>query len=443
MKEQLDKLRRDIDELESRIGQQQQQLRAMRDYLGHLSGQAGNDVRPAAPVPETPRRGSGLENFVGLRLIQVAGIIVLVAGLAIGVKYAIDRELISEVARIVLAYLAGGVLFVLSQRLRAGFVTLSAILFSGAMASAYFTTYAAFGYYQLFPAPLAFGIMVLITVFTTYQAIRYEKQQIAILGMIGAYGIPLFISTHKEQVELLFSYMLLINSGILYLAFRRRWQAMTMLALCCSWLMVLLATILTEFSFFHGVNFLFLAGFYLLFLLAGLAEKINGEKMLSYRGHVLLLLNNIALLLAMLVDTNGERSAALIVGLTGLFLAGQAVLARIIAGGERILSHSLFMQATSLIVVFVWLQWTGMTVTLTWVGMAGLLFAAGFFLQLAWPRRAALLLMAATLLKLVVLDSARFNAAEKVICYVLIGSFLLILSFLYQKYGSRFFDGGQ
>jgi uncharacterized membrane protein len=439
MNQQLDNLRRDIERLEEQIGQQQRQLQQMRASLDELTPQPGAPapipVLSAAPVKE------GLENFVGLKLIQVAGIIVLVAGLAIGVKYAIDKEMISETARIVLAYLAGGILFFLSHRLRRSYTTLSAILFSGSMASGYFTTYAAFGYYQLLTAPVAFGIMVLITAFTTYQAIRYEKQQIAILGMIGAYGIPFFISTHNEQIELLFTYMLLINSGILYLAFRRLWRVMTMLALCCSWIMVLLATLATDFSFFQQGHFLFLAGFYVLFLLAGLAGKITGEKKLSRHSQSVLLINNIALLLAMLVDTN-EKNAALIIGSMTLFLTGQAVLARYLAG-ERMLSHVLYMQAIVLAVLFVWLQWNGMTVTLAWVAMAGGLFTAGFFLQLAWPRRAALLLMAATLLKLVALDSLRFSAAEKVICYLLVGTFLLVLSFLYQQYGGRFFGGSQ
>jgi len=443
MNEQLDNLHSEIDRLEGQIVQQQRQLQALRATLDSLAQQGGAALAPK-PAPRqvaiTPAR-EGLENFVGLKLIQVAGIVVLVAGLAIGVKYAIDREMISEAARIGLAYLAGVILFFLSHRLRRSYTTLSAILFSGAMASAYFTTYAAFGYYQLLSAPVAFIIMVIITALTTYQAIRYEKQQIAILGMIGAYGIPFFISTHNERITLLFTYMLVINSGILYLAFRRRWRVMTMLALCCSWIMVLLATLATDFSFFQHGYFLFIAGFYLLFLLAGLAERIGGEKIFSWHSQAVLLINNAALLLALLVDTT-EGGAAGIVGAMALLLTVQALLARTLTN-ELLLSHVLYMQAIVLAVIFVWLQWSGMTVTLTWVAIAATLFTAGFFLQLAWPRRAALLLMAATLLKLVVLDSLHFNAAEKVICYLLIGSFLLVLSFLYQKYGSRFFGGGE
>ena len=45
---------------------------------------------------------SNLEEFVGRNLISLIGIIILVLGVGIGAKYAIDRDLISPLARIVL-----------------------------------------------------------------------------------------------------------------------------------------------------------------------------------------------------------------------------------------------------------------------------------------------------------------------------------------------------
>jgi uncharacterized membrane protein len=133
-----------------------------------------------------PESSLNLENFIGLKLLHLTGIVVLVVGISIGVKYAVDKELISPVTRIMLAYIAGIILYLLSLRLKRKFVLFSAILFSGAMASLYFTTYAAFVYYHLFSFGVAFAGMVVMTVFTVYAAIKYNKQEIAILGMIGA-----------------------------------------------------------------------------------------------------------------------------------------------------------------------------------------------------------------------------------------------------------------
>lgn len=54
-------------------------------------------------------------------------------------------------------------------------------------------------------------------------------------------------------------------------------------------------------------------------------------------------------------------------------------------------------------------------------------------------------LFAVTLLKLILLDSLSFTAVQKIIAYVLMGTLLLIISFLYQKYKNIIFgeDQGQ
>ena len=58
-----------------------------------------------------------LEAFIGENLISKIGIIVLVLGVAIGVKYVIDHNLISPLVRISLGYSVGFVLLVLTHRL--------------------------------------------------------------------------------------------------------------------------------------------------------------------------------------------------------------------------------------------------------------------------------------------------------------------------------------
>src|SRR5438094_647345 len=76
-----------------------------------------------------PESSLSLENFIGLKLLHLTGIVVLVVGISIGVKYAVDKELISPITRIILAYIAGIILYLLSVRLKGKFVLFSAILF--------------------------------------------------------------------------------------------------------------------------------------------------------------------------------------------------------------------------------------------------------------------------------------------------------------------------
>src|SRR5215470_13592683 len=176
--EKIQELQKQIDELSSQMRNSVQKLFDLQKELRRLQNNESRRDSPALP----PAGNFKLENFIGLRVIHLVGIVVLVIGLSIGVKYAIDQQLISEVTRIILAYIAGIILYVLSWKLRKNYLLFSAILFSGAMASLYFTTYAAFVYYGFFSLAATFLLMVGLTVYTAFEAIRYNRQEIAVLG---------------------------------------------------------------------------------------------------------------------------------------------------------------------------------------------------------------------------------------------------------------------
>src|SRR5207248_5161072 len=190
--QKINELQRKIDELSTQMKDYEQRVFALQHELNSLR------AKNSEPMPPIVQRGTSqnfkFENVIGLRIIHLVGIVVLVIGLSIGVKYAIDRQLISEAARITCAYAAGSVLYLLSWRLKKKYQLFSAILFSGSMASLYFTTYAAFVYYGFYPFAVTFLLMAGLTIYTAFEAIRYNRQEIAVLGMVGAYGIPFLIS---------------------------------------------------------------------------------------------------------------------------------------------------------------------------------------------------------------------------------------------------------
>jgi uncharacterized membrane protein len=166
--EKIKELQTTIYDLSADINSSLHQLRLLQAELDVLRRSIGNETKErsvdlknkSADFSTASSKPLSIENFIGLKLMHLVGIVVLVIGISIGVKYAIDKELISETVRILLAYAAGILLFVFSVRLKKKYQFFSAILFSGSMASIYFTTYAAFVYYQFFPAIVAFLLMV-------------------------------------------------------------------------------------------------------------------------------------------------------------------------------------------------------------------------------------------------------------------------------------------
>ena len=451
-------------DLQRQVNELTQQLQIIQQKVLQLQQQL-NSIHPENSLTETPNyktathissppkkstspinNHSALENFIGLKIINLVGIIVLLIGISIGVKYAIDKNLITPLARIILAYAAGMGLFILSLILRKNYDGFSAILFSGAMASAYFTTYGAYTYYNLFSQTLCFIIMVMIAVYTAIKSLEYNRQEIAITGMVGAYAIPLLISSNHENYILLFSYILVMNAGILFISFKRSWKVLNLLALIITW------------SFFDGWIFfkytnadkfytlVFLTVYYILFLLSAFAFSITKKIKLSNRQLLHILINNFALyvsLLSIFNATSSDAIAATISAVCAILFLAFAIAGNNFFHEEKMLNRMHYVESLILFVLFVSIKFSGLTITMLWTLIAVVVFALGIMTKTTWPRLSAILLLGFTLLKLILLDSISFTAIQKIIAYLTIGTLLLILSFFYQKFKKVLFSDNE
>jgi len=429
-------LQKQIDLLSSEMRDHQQRLFALQQELKRLQNkQLGSTSSPLVKSSKNFR----FENFIGLRVIHFVGIILLVIGLSIGVKYVTDRQLISEAMRISLAYATGIVLYLLSLRLRKNYQVFSAILSSGAMASFYFTTYAAFVYYGFFPFSVTFLLMVGLTVYAAFESIRYDRQEIAVLGMVGGYGIPFLISANNGRADLFFSYIIFINVGIVVLSFKKKWKIMGWLALLVSW------TLFISWGFFKyegkevWTSFILMSVFYLLFAVNAFAYRLVRSESLTVGDVQQVIINNIALYLSSLAIFGYGAFGTHLASTTGWFAAFMvlfACLTYLFFASENILQQSLAMQGVVLIAMFIGFYWNGFFVTILWVVFSIALFGWGILSHRSWPRLAAILLMIVTLGKLVIFDSSKFSPIQKITAYLLIGALLLVLSFFYQKKGT-------
>ena len=180
-KERIEQLQTEAERLYRQLEQYYKELVVLRQQISQLKNTNPelSTIITSTPKNSEPHQNRTIENFIGLRLIHLVGMVILVIGLSIGVKYAIDKDLISEGMRITLAYAAGITLYGLSLWLKKKYKSFSAILISGAMASLYFTTYAAFVYYQIFSFFIAFIFMILLVLqylHISLKSSRTEKQ---------------------------------------------------------------------------------------------------------------------------------------------------------------------------------------------------------------------------------------------------------------------------
>jgi uncharacterized membrane protein len=195
------------------------------------------DVAPKPPAPVKIRKEkTPIEEFIGTNLLNKIGIAILVIGIGFGVKYSIDHQLIQPLTRIILGYVAGLALIGLALRLKKDHANFSAVLLSGGMAVLYFITFAAYDFYDLIPQTMAFVLMVVFTAFTVFAAMQYNMEMIGIIGLVGAYAVPFLLSDGSGKVVILFSYITIINIGILVLAFKKYWKRLYYLAFVLTWL---------------------------------------------------------------------------------------------------------------------------------------------------------------------------------------------------------------
>ena len=181
------------------------------------------------------------EKFIGENLISKLGILILLIGVGIGGKYAIDHEMLSPAVRIIIGTVFGLVLQGVALKLKKDYKKFSAILSSGSSAILYFMTFFAYGFYDLIPKPFAFVLMVLITAFSVFTAWWYDMEIVAIIGQVGAYVIPVLLSDGTGSVLSLWAYIALIDAGILVVSIRKYWQKLFALTFVSTWLVVVIS----------------------------------------------------------------------------------------------------------------------------------------------------------------------------------------------------------
>lgn len=183
--------------------------------------------------------GFDWEKFIGENLISKLGILILLIGVVIGGKYAFDHQLISPAMRILIGTVLGFSLLGVSFKLKAQYENFSAILASGSVAILYFMTFFAYHLYHLIPMPVAFGLMTATTAGAIALAWSYNREIIALIGLVAAYVIPFILSDgSNDSPWVLFSYIAIINIGVLIISIKKYWRILFVSAFGATWLII-------------------------------------------------------------------------------------------------------------------------------------------------------------------------------------------------------------
>ncbi|MFN8365660.1 MAG: DUF2339 domain-containing protein [Candidatus Kapaibacterium sp.] len=323
-----------------------------------------------------------LEKFIGENLINKIGILILVIGVGIGAKYSIEHNLISPLTRIVLGYLVGIVVMALGIKLKPRYHNYSSVLVSGAMSIFYFITFAAYSFYGLLPQLAAFALMVLFTAFTVVAALQYNKQVIAHIGLVGAYAVPFLLSDGSGRVAIMFSYMAIINTGILILSFKRSWMPLFYTAFGLTWLIYLSwYTSLYQTDIHFTIALVFACVFFIIFYGTFLMYRLTSQ-VTQTTYDIGWLLANSFIFYGIGYNILDHHSTGKY--LLGVFTVVNAIIhftVTLIVLKRQLQSKELFYVMAGLVLVFLTLaipvQLDGNWVTILWAGEAAVLFWVG------------------------------------------------------------------
>jgi len=192
----------------------------------------------ASDSGKTPQQKQQSEVLFGQKWLLIAGVVITVLGVGWFLKYSFDQNWIGPAGRVFLAYLwgmaflGGGEFF-----RRKDFEHFGLSLIGGGIAMFYFATFAAFQIYDLLPQSLAFLVMVVVTALACLLSLVYDTKWLAVLGLIGGFLTPVILSTGQDNQLVLMSYMVILNVGILSIAFFKQWRLLNYLGFFFTWLL--------------------------------------------------------------------------------------------------------------------------------------------------------------------------------------------------------------
>jgi uncharacterized membrane protein len=340
-----------------------------------------------APPPSTggqePGGGSAtdFEIQVGQRWALILGIVAMVFGVGYFLKFSFEQGWVGPAARVTLSYILGASLLGTGELFRRRQLqTFGLNLAGGGIAVLYFSTFAGFQFYHLIDQIPAFFFMVLITALAGSLSVLYEAKWLAVLGLIGGFLTPIFLSTGEDNQIALMSYMVVLNVGLLGIAFHKRWDLLNILGLIFTYLL---------YTIWYGQHYadgkfwpaiIFLQIFYGIYIIAPFAYEFAKGPSEALKGPAILTANSFiafGLSYAMIRDHfSGEWAGMISILYSAVFLSLAHHLNR---SGRRtgqafyvfVGNATLFLILTVPIIFsrhWITIFWAAQAVTLLWVG---------------------------------------------------------------------------
>jgi len=231
-------------------------------------------------------------DFLKQNALTVIGIFTLVLGIGYFVKYAIDNNWIGETARAGIGLCTGAGILLIGYFLRKNYSVFSSIITGGGIAVLYFTTTIAFREYHLFTQNTAFAVATFITIISILLSYYYKSEILIIFSLIGGFSAPLMISTGQSNYYFLFTYLTLLNIGMLVVVFLKHWRSI-------GWVSFFFTTLYLLYWTYNQPQLLSIVFYsinYIIFYVFALQEYIRKKTLSASEILMLILINSFSII---------------------------------------------------------------------------------------------------------------------------------------------------
>ena len=199
----------------------------------------------AKPSKKTaaPAQSSGpaieWEEWVGQKLLQKVGIVIVLIGMLVLLQQAFENRWINELGRVFLALLGSAVMLGAGEFFQKKYPQWSHGFTGGGLALAYLAVWVAHVLYAdvlarnyglVIPAGVAFALYGAITAVGVLLAVRYKAQTVAWFAIAGGYLTPLLVVAPVPNPYTFSAYLGILAAGLLALFAYRSWQGIALAA---------------------------------------------------------------------------------------------------------------------------------------------------------------------------------------------------------------------
>ena len=193
----------------------------------------GSTVRPkhSPRLPVLPSSEAfNLEARIGSHWLNRVGIAAFLTAVAYFLKFAFENNWIGPSARVGTGVVVGAGIVLWSERFRRrGYLIFSYSLKAVGIGVLYLSLWASFQVYHLLPSTVVFLCMVGVTGSACAMALAEDAEILAWFAIAGGFATPVLLSTGENREIALFSYLALLDLGILTLAARKPWSRLLFL----------------------------------------------------------------------------------------------------------------------------------------------------------------------------------------------------------------------